>query len=376
MTSIGAGGGSIAWRRRSRNAQGRSGERGRGSRAPPATDEAVSRPTLTDAFAVLGYVGAVDIGYRAVQVDTEAARRAVDTLATSAWVCQPRDAAESILRIAVSGMYLEVSKLMSAYGVDPRDNALLAFGGAGPMTACFLADELDLRHIVVPAAPGVLSALGGLIADLKNDFIKTVYLDLDDSNAAGSIRRRVRGAPRSGKALAARRAGLHREKPHFLCSADMRYRGQSFEVETDLDACSYRERRPPGLRRRLPPSPRGSSTTTRTARRRCRSSTCASWRSDTRPSRHFSREMEHERPAEPERNGTSRSTRGAATGKCRSSCAGGSSPEIGSKAPRWSPRKMPRCAWRPDSPGAWTATATCCCSASAVNPLSVKSHTK
>ena len=232
VTSIGAGGGSIAWLDELGTIK--VGPESAGADPGPACyGRGGSRPTLTDAFAVLGYVGAVDIGYRAVQVDTEAARRAVGTLAAP--LRMPiEDAAESILRIAVSGMYLEVSKLMSAYGVDPRDNALIAFGGAGPMTACFLADELGLRDVVVPATPGVLSALGGLIADLKNDFIKTVYLDLDDSGAAGSIREEFAALRAQGAHWLRDEQGYSGE-PRFLCSADMRYRGQSFEVETDLD---------------------------------------------------------------------------------------------------------------------------------------------
>ncbi len=232
VTSIGAGGGSIAWVDDLGTLK--VGPESAGADPGPACyGRGGTRPTLTDAFAVLGYVGAVDIGYRAVQVDSEAARRAVDTLAHPLGM-SVEDAAESILRIAVSGMYLEVSKLMSAYGVDPRDHALLAFGGAGPMTACFLADELGLRDVVVPATPGVLSALGGLIADLKNDFIKTVYLDLDDSGAAGSIQEEFAALRARGSRWLHDEQGYSGEA-QFLCSADMRYRGQSFEVETDLD---------------------------------------------------------------------------------------------------------------------------------------------
>ena len=233
VTSIGAGGGSIAWVDDLGTLK--VGPESAGADPGPACyGRGGSRPTLTDAFAVLGYVGAVDIGYRAVQVDAGAARRAVGTLAASLGM-SVEDTAESILRIAVSGMYLEVSKLMSAYGVDPRDHALLAFGGAGPMTACFLADELGLHDVVVPATPGVLSALGGLIADLKNDFIKTVYLDLDDSRAAGSIRDEFAALRARGSRWLHDEQGYSGEA-QFLCSADMRYRGQSFEVETALDA--------------------------------------------------------------------------------------------------------------------------------------------
>ena len=234
VTSIGAGGGSIAWM----DELGvlKVGPESAGADPGPACyGRGGERATLTDAFAVLGYVGQVDIGYRAVRIDVEAARRAVGALAAPLGM-PVEEAADSILRIAISGMYLEVSKLMSAYGVDPRDHALLAFGGAGPMTACFLAEELGLRDVVVPATPGVLSALGGLIADLKNDFIKTVYLDLEAS-AAPSIREEFAALRERGARWLRDEQGYEGE-PHYACSADMRYRGQSFEIETELDAAA------------------------------------------------------------------------------------------------------------------------------------------
>ena len=84
------------------------------------------------------------------------------------------ETAEAIIQVAVSGMYAEVSGLVSRYGIDPREYAMLAFGGAGPMMGCFLAREIKVKEIVVPSSPGTLSALGGLIADLKSDFLKTV----------------------------------------------------------------------------------------------------------------------------------------------------------------------------------------------------------
>ena len=102
-------------------------------------------------------------------------------------------------------MYMEVSKLISRSGVDPRAFALQAFGGAGPMMACFLAAELGMTHVVVPTTPGVLSALGGLIADIKNDFIKTVYLDLEpEAIARSEPAMRTAGG---GGAVAARGSG-------------------------------------------------------------------------------------------------------------------------------------------------------------------------
>jgi len=98
-----------------------------------------------------------------VTIDRAAARRVVGELA-EALGRTIEQTAEAIIRIAVSGMYSDVSALVSRSGIDPREFSCLAFGGAGPMMACFLARELGMQEVVVPTTPGVLSALGGLIA--------------------------------------------------------------------------------------------------------------------------------------------------------------------------------------------------------------------
>ena len=231
VTSIGAGGGSIAWL----DELGvlKVGPESAGADPGPACyGNGGTRATLTDANAVLGFVGQVDLGYHTVQIDTDAARKAVAVLATSLSMDVERTA-EAMVRIAVSGMYLEVSKLMATYGADPRDNAMLAFGGAGPMTACLLAEELGVRDVLVPPTPGVLSALGGLMADLKNDFIKTVYLDLDE-NAAAIIKAEFARLREQGTGWLREEQGYDGQL-EFVYSADMRYRGQSFEVEAVLE---------------------------------------------------------------------------------------------------------------------------------------------
>ena len=232
VTSIGAGGGSIA----AVDELGvlRVGPESAGSTPGPACyGRGGERPTITDAMAVLGFIGQAELGYGAVTVDRARAVAAVGTVAHAMGV-PVEQAAEAIIRIAVSGMYLEVSKLISRAGIDPREFALQAFGGAGPMLACFLAAELGMTHVVVPTTPGVLSALGGLVADVKNDFIRTVYLDLEPAAMAGI----QAGFAQLG---ADARRWLAEEQGHhgafrLVASADMRYRGQSYEIETALAA--------------------------------------------------------------------------------------------------------------------------------------------
>ena len=231
VTSIGAGGGSIA--RLDEVGVLRVGPESAGAEPGPACyGKGGAEPTLTDAFAVLGHIGHAGLGYGAVEVDAGAARRAVGGLARRMGR-GAEDTAEAIVRVAVSGMYLEVSKLAASRGSDPRDNALVAFGGAGPMTACLLARELNMRTVVVPTAPGVLSAMGGLIADLKNDFVRTLYADLD-AGAARAAREGFRALRAQGERWLRDEQGYAGEIA-FVHSADMRYKGQSFEIEAFFD---------------------------------------------------------------------------------------------------------------------------------------------
>lgn len=231
VSSIGEGGGSIAWV----DGQGvlKVGPESAGSQPGPACyGRGGGRATITDAFAALGLLGLSEIGYSAVKIDRDKARAVVSELA-GRLDRTVEETAEAIIRIAVSGMYTDVSALVSRFGIDPREFSCLAFGGAGPMMACFLARELSMRETVVPTTPGVLSALGGLIADIKSDFIKTLYINLD-SALGKTISNEF--ATLEGKAL----QWLHKDQaysgPHRLTySAEMRYRGQSFELDTPLD---------------------------------------------------------------------------------------------------------------------------------------------
>jgi N-methylhydantoinase A len=236
VTSIGAGGGSLA--RVDELGVLKVGPESAGSNPGPACyGRGGTRATITDAFAALGYLGSGELGYSAIRIDVDKARQAIDAIAAPTSLSRVA-AAEAIVRIAVSGMYLEVSKLVSRYGVDPREYALQAFGGAGPMMACFLAREIGMRHVVVPPTPGVLSALGGLIADVKCDFIATVFVNLEPP-ALARIRDGFAALERDALRWLSEEQG-HAGEPSFVHSADMRYLGQSHEIETILDADAIR----------------------------------------------------------------------------------------------------------------------------------------
>ncbi|KAJ9432629.1 N-methylhydantoinase A [Candidatus Pantoea symbiotica] len=231
VTSVGQGGGSLAWI----DNQGvlQMGPDSAGSLPGPVCfQRGGTQPTATDAFAACGMIGHGDLGYNAVQVDVAAARAAWQPLADSLGI-SVEETAETAIELAISSMYGDTSGLLSRFGLDPREFWFLAFGGAGPMMGCFLARELNMKGVIVPPTPGVLSALGGLVADIRNDFIRTLYSDLDAS-LADRLATEAEALSQRARDWLSSQHGAH--MPFTLhYSADMRYRGQSFEIEVALE---------------------------------------------------------------------------------------------------------------------------------------------
>jgi N-methylhydantoinase A len=230
VTSVGGGGGSIA----SVDALGRLrvGPESAGSAPGPACyGRDGTRATITDAMCVMGFIGHAALGYDSVTVRRDLAEQAVDAIATALGRTR-QQAAEAIVQVAISFMYREVSKLAARQGVDAREFCLLPFGGAGPMLGALLARELGMRQVLIPATPGVLSALGGLIADIRNDFLETVYADLDAPSlpAIQAAFARLEAEARRWIKDEQRFAGPIVLQP----SAEMRYRGQSYEIAVPL----------------------------------------------------------------------------------------------------------------------------------------------
>lgn len=230
VTSIGAGGGSIAWA----DAFGvlKVGPESAGSTPGPACyGRGGARATVTDAMATCGFLGHTALAYDQIGMRRDLAQTVVGEVA--AMLGRSAEAtAEAIIAIAVSEMFVEVNKLGARYGVDLRDFALMPFGGAGPMLGCFLARELGIPRVLVPRRPGVVSALGGLIADLKGDFIQSVFAAAEPASLP-QLRAALAQLKRDGLAWI-------RDDQRFTgpvveaLSADMRYHGQSFEIEVPL----------------------------------------------------------------------------------------------------------------------------------------------
>jgi N-methylhydantoinase A len=219
--TVGAGGGSIGWR----DAGGalRVGPRSAGAVPGPACyGRGGTEPTVTDANLLLGRLDPDVPLAGGVRLDRSAAERAVETLAGSLGL-GARETAEGILRVANAEMAAAVRVMTVERGLDPRGLALLAFGGAGPMHGAAVADELGMRRIVVPAASGVLSALGMVVSERRVDVVDSVLLSGDEltKDAIDDVVRRLVDRARSELGTDGGEA-----RPSF----DLRYAGQAFEL--------------------------------------------------------------------------------------------------------------------------------------------------
>ena len=181
--SVGAGGGSIGWT----DAGGalRVGPRSAGARPGPACyGTGGSEPTVTDANLVLGRLGAESLLGGDLAVDPEAARRAIHDRLAAPLGLSVEQAAEGMIRVVNAAMTAAIGKLTVERGHDPREFVLCPFGGAGPLHGAELAAELGIECTIVPVAPGVNSAIGLLMTNLREDRVVTFVRRLDHTSAA------------------------------------------------------------------------------------------------------------------------------------------------------------------------------------------------
>jgi N-methylhydantoinase A len=183
IQTVSAGGGSIAWA--DSGGALRVGPRSAGARPGPAAyGFGGDQPTVTDAHVVLGRV--FSVGTSGVEIPLERDRavaavgRLADALGLEAEVC-----AAGILAVANNEMARALRVVSVERGIDPRGLALVAFGGAGPLHACALAEELGMERVLVPLASGVLSALGLAAADLRRDYVGGTFEELEARASAG-----------------------------------------------------------------------------------------------------------------------------------------------------------------------------------------------
>ena len=229
--TVGAGGGSIA--RVDAGGVLRVGPESAGANPGPVCyGRGGTEPTVTDANLVLGRIQADGFaGQTGVQLDQEAAVKAMELLGGRLEMTATEMAA-GIIRVANAAMERALRKITVERGYDPRAYTLIPFGGAGPLHACALAEALGMQTILIPRYPGVLSALGLLRANMAMDASQAILMDLAVLESDGQ--ELVAHAARLSKSIK-QNLPQRDEKTQFHAWLDMRYVGQSFELEVPVD---------------------------------------------------------------------------------------------------------------------------------------------
>ena len=231
IAEVGAGGGSIAFL----DAAGglRVGPRSAGAvPGPVCYGRGGAEPTLTDADVALGYIRPGALADGEVRIDPEAAAAVIaDRIASPLGLDLPA-AAEGIHRIANARTMRALRSVSTERGRDPRDFALIAFGGAGPVHAAGLASELAIATVIVPPNPGLFSAVGLLCSGVEHHEVRSCLLSGEQltPETLAAIRGEIDAAleERFGS------EGFAGEEVELLCSVDMRFKGQASEIRIEL----------------------------------------------------------------------------------------------------------------------------------------------
>ena len=227
VVEVGAGGGSIAWL----DDVGalKVGPQSAGADPGPICYRGCgSEPTITDANVVLGRLDPDNFLGGEMKLDTDAARRGIDEKIATPLKLDAIAAAQAIVEIAIAKMSLAVREVSVAKGYDPRDFALVASGGAGPLHVVAIARELYIPKVVVPLFPSHFSALGMLLADERHDFIRTFYCDLATVDFAALLKIHHEMVAQASATL--RHAAQAQRQIHL----DLRYVGQEFTLQVPV----------------------------------------------------------------------------------------------------------------------------------------------
>jgi N-methylhydantoinase A len=220
---VSAGGGSVAWA--DSGGALRVGPHSAGADPGPAAyGLGGTEPTVTDADLLLGYLPAGGRLGGTVTLDADRARQALQTAGDRLGLTAEQ-AALGVVRVADTEMVRALRVISIERGLDPREFALVAFGGAGGVHACALADELGMTTVLVPRAGGVLSALGLAISDIRRDYAAPLLAALNDLDAD-----RLTGAWAGLAEQAHADLQGFSGEPRLEQLADLRYRGQSYEL--------------------------------------------------------------------------------------------------------------------------------------------------
>ena len=192
------------------------------------------RPTLTDALVTLGYLSPTALLGGLMPIDGDLAKNVIREKLAEPLGLEPVEAAHGVFAIAVANMTRAVKAVSTYRGRDPRDFVMISFGGNGPIHGVAIARGLGIRKVIIPRMPGVLSALGLLLSDTRQEYVQTVFRTLSDldpheiSVMFDGLATRARAELQDAEEVSASEI-----KTNF--SADCRYIGQAFEVTSQVD---------------------------------------------------------------------------------------------------------------------------------------------
>ena len=231
--TLGAGGGSIAWI--DPGGALRVGPQSAGADPGPACyGNGGAEATVTDANLVLGRLGATSLLGGTMTLDRELARKVISERIAMPLGLTVEEAAEGIVQVVNASMVKGIRVVSVSKGYDPREFALVAFGGAGPLHASELAGEMDIPTVLVPVAPGVTSALGLLMADLRHDFAQTVLRPGNELSPTEITSWYEQLETQAMGQMA--REDVAPENVSLVRAADVRYVGQGYELEVLADS--------------------------------------------------------------------------------------------------------------------------------------------
>ncbi len=231
INTIGAGAGSIAWLD-DWNGLHVGPQSAGADPGPAAYKRGGTEPTVTDANLVLGRMHPDRFVGGDMSVDLDAAREAIRSKIAEPLKMTVEEAAAGIIRIANANMERALRVSSAEKGFDPRDITLLAFGGAGPMHAAALATAVGIPEVLVPERPGVFSAVGLVMSDIRHDFGQTRVLRGEE--IAGENLNPLFGELDREAHEALERDGVPEDQRDLQRSADLRYVGQAYEVNVTV----------------------------------------------------------------------------------------------------------------------------------------------
>ena len=234
IAEVGAGGGSIV--RVDPGGSLRVGPQSAGAKPGPACySQGGTEATVTDANVVLGYINPTSIAGGTVSVNSEAAKIALNRSAAEHLELETNDAAYGVYAVANTTMIRAIKSVTTYRGRDPREFTLMAFGGSGPLHAAEMARSLGIRQIIVPASPGVFSALGLLEALPEYGFSRTMITDPMSEGADKIIN--AFNELESSSIERLRTEDLGKDViGSWSRTADLRYRGQAYELTVNANA--------------------------------------------------------------------------------------------------------------------------------------------